>query len=406
MITNNKEELKSLYEKDFYKWIIENVNLLKNKKFDLVDWNNMIEELESIGRNELRSSINFMATILEHLYKYENFRENENTENSWVKNIINSRSKLERLFIEMPSLKNKTSNELETAWKHAVISLTYWFKYPENKYLANKYFSRTPTGKDFPEKCPYTFEQILEYEPWEEEHMVKIYSDASLIEFPNYKIGGWCSIIDLNGMKISLQGKCIKKEANIHNLEYKASTNAILFATEILQIKPEELIVFIDNENAYHSLEKNKLNIKIKFIGGKEKKKSLKNKDKYFYHLCDQMSRKIAKGFTEKIKKQQSIHEIEKENIGIIRIINDIPEFIEKEICPIVIEKIRMIMNPKYKEKTDKNLDMLLEDSINEYINNKKILTIAIAKVGTNNQILFYSSAKEIIQAMKLKNKE
>jgi hypothetical protein len=37
--------------------------------------------------------------------------------------------------------------------------------------LANKYFGRKPTEKDFPEKCPYTFNQILEYEPWEEKNV-------------------------------------------------------------------------------------------------------------------------------------------------------------------------------------------------------------------------------------------
>jgi hypothetical protein len=60
--TVSKEELKTLYEKDFYKWIIENVELLKNKEFDLVDWENVIEEFESMGRSELRSVISFMGS--------------------------------------------------------------------------------------------------------------------------------------------------------------------------------------------------------------------------------------------------------------------------------------------------------------------------------------------------------
>jgi len=169
--TVSKEELKSLYEKDFYKWIIENVEFLKNKEFDLVDWDNVIEELESMGRIELRSVISFMAIILEHLYKWENFRENENMGNSWVRSILSSRNQIYDLFEESPSLKNKAKEEIELAWKSAVRRLINWFKYSENKHLANKYFGRKPTEKDFPEKCPYTFNQIIEYEPWEEKNV-------------------------------------------------------------------------------------------------------------------------------------------------------------------------------------------------------------------------------------------
>ncbi|EEP60044.1 conserved hypothetical protein [Sulfurihydrogenibium yellowstonense SS-5] len=86
MITKNvsKEELKTLYEKDFVLWVEKNLRLLKEKQFDEVDWENLLEEIEDMGRRHLESVISFMAVILEHLYKWENFRENENMGNSWV----------------------------------------------------------------------------------------------------------------------------------------------------------------------------------------------------------------------------------------------------------------------------------------------------------------------------------
>jgi hypothetical protein len=34
-----------------------------------VDWENLLEEIEDIARRELRSLINLMAVIVEHLYK-------------------------------------------------------------------------------------------------------------------------------------------------------------------------------------------------------------------------------------------------------------------------------------------------------------------------------------------------
>jgi hypothetical protein len=231
--------------------------------------------------------------------------------------------------------------------------------------------------------------------------MVKIYSDASLLELNGYKVGSWCSIIYLSGAKISLQGKCIKKEAIINDLEYKASMNAILFAVETLQIKPEELIAFIDNQNAYSVLKRNKFNVRIKFIGGQRKDK-IRDGDRYFYNLCDRISRRITNNLIEKTRKRLNIQELEEEKVGVIRTINDIPGFIEREIEPIVIEKIKTTIEPEYRGEISKNLDALLENSINEYMDSKKILTI-IRTIKTNGQTYLYLSAKELMQAVKLK---
>ena len=160
------QDLKQLYNKDFYQWIMENVELLKNKEFDLVDLEHVIEELESMGRSELRSVISFMTVILEHLYKYEHFRESETMGDSWIDSIDNSRIELEWLFNDSPSLKRKALEEIDIAWKDAVRILVRWFEKPINERLAKKYFGKLPTEKNFPKKCPYTFDHILNYKPW------------------------------------------------------------------------------------------------------------------------------------------------------------------------------------------------------------------------------------------------
>jgi hypothetical protein len=160
------QDLKQLYNKDFYQWIMENVELLKNKEFDLVDWENVIKELESMGRSELSSAISFMTVILEHLYKYEHFRDNNTMGNGWIKSILNSRYRLIKIFDKNPSLEKKAEESISEAWEDSIKKMITWFKYPENKILAKKYFSKIPTDQDFPKKCPYTFQQILEYEPW------------------------------------------------------------------------------------------------------------------------------------------------------------------------------------------------------------------------------------------------
>jgi hypothetical protein len=109
-----------------------------------------------------------MAVILEHLYKWENFECSEYVGHSWIKSINNARNELEGIFKRHPSVKAKAQERgnIQTAWELAVYRLINWFKEPQNHDLAKKYFGRLPTEKDFPQECPYTFEQVMEYEPW------------------------------------------------------------------------------------------------------------------------------------------------------------------------------------------------------------------------------------------------
>jgi len=55
------QNLKELYEKDFYLWVQENLRLLKNKEYDLVDWENLLEEIEDMGQRYLDSAVSFMS---------------------------------------------------------------------------------------------------------------------------------------------------------------------------------------------------------------------------------------------------------------------------------------------------------------------------------------------------------
>ncbi len=162
------KNLKELYEKDFYLWVLENIKLLKNKEYELVDWENLLEEIEDMGRRYLDSVVSLMAVILEHLYKWEHFRYREYAGHSWIKSINNARKELRTIFKRHPSVEVKAQEKenIQTAWELAVYSLIDWFKEPKNQDLAKKYFGKLPTEKDFPQECLYTFQQIMEYKPW------------------------------------------------------------------------------------------------------------------------------------------------------------------------------------------------------------------------------------------------
>ena len=50
LVSKRKEMDNTLYERDFYQWIQTTAEYLKQRQFDLVDWDNLIEEFESIGK--------------------------------------------------------------------------------------------------------------------------------------------------------------------------------------------------------------------------------------------------------------------------------------------------------------------------------------------------------------------
>jgi hypothetical protein len=82
------QSLKDLYEKDFLSvGNGEYLKLLKNRKYDLVDWENLLEEIEDMGQRHYDAIVSYMAVIMEHLYKWENFRYSQDMGHDWIETI-------------------------------------------------------------------------------------------------------------------------------------------------------------------------------------------------------------------------------------------------------------------------------------------------------------------------------
>ncbi len=160
--------LKELYEKDFYLWVQENLKFLRAGRYELVDWENLLEEIEGIGRSLRVAVLRQMVKIMGGLYKWENFKRHPERDD-WVEEISRARRELRNLFEDSPSLKAiaQEKDTLQRAWKLTAYALVDWLKLPPNKALAISYFKgRLPTEEDFPKEGPYTFQQVMEYKPW------------------------------------------------------------------------------------------------------------------------------------------------------------------------------------------------------------------------------------------------
>ena len=131
MRTISKEELKELYDKDFPLWVEKNLELLREKAYDLVDWEKLLEEIEDIGLRHLESCISYLAVILEHLYKWDHFRRlttggEETGGMGWIKSIENARDEIEALFEVYPSLRKKIPKDTFQGYSRLIPTGWMW----------------------------------------------------------------------------------------------------------------------------------------------------------------------------------------------------------------------------------------------------------------------------------------
>lgn len=95
-----------LYDQDLHLWLVKTAALLKKKRFEELDLENLIEEIESMGKRERRELANRLTTIIEHLLKLTYWTEvKEENARGWRITIVEQRRQIIRLLADSPSLK-------------------------------------------------------------------------------------------------------------------------------------------------------------------------------------------------------------------------------------------------------------------------------------------------------------
>ena len=135
------------YEEDFYGWSMAMAGLLREKRMTELDFDNLIEEIESMGRSNFDQLTNRLAVLIAHLLKWK-YQSNLKG-HSWFYTIREQRSRIKDHLNENPSLNSRLSEAFEKGYKYGV-------------YQAAR--ETELNQKDFPSQCPYTFEQCLDDE--------------------------------------------------------------------------------------------------------------------------------------------------------------------------------------------------------------------------------------------------
>ncbi|MEH1856520.1 MAG: DUF29 domain-containing protein [Nostoc sp.] len=136
-----------LYETDFAAWTEKTVQLIRAGQFGQVDWDAVIEEIESLGRSERRELKSRLEVLLQHLLKWQH--QSSLRSGSWRNTIDEQRHKIADLLQESPSLKSYPEEVLAQCYHRGLKAASNETELPINT---------------FPVECPYSIAQVLDGE--------------------------------------------------------------------------------------------------------------------------------------------------------------------------------------------------------------------------------------------------
>ncbi len=150
----------SHYDTDVYAWSERQGTLLRRlaagervNDADL-DWPNIAEEIESVGRSERAALSSHIASIIEHLIKLQVSPAIE-PRLGWQETIVRARGEIERLLEDSPTLRPTIgaaiARELPRARRPAALALSRHREQPRIDLQAISYSEQQVLGEWFPD---------------------------------------------------------------------------------------------------------------------------------------------------------------------------------------------------------------------------------------------------------------
>mgnify|MGYP006428971065 CR=1 FL=1 len=148
MLTESVQQLKRLYEEDFVLWLEQMTALIRRGELNHLDWEHLLEELESLGNEQRRKVESYLLRLLIHLLLYQYWStERAWCAKGWEREIDNFRIELESLF-ESKTLYNHGLDKLELTYQKARLKAIQKSQLP---------------AETFPKTCPFSIKQLLDF---------------------------------------------------------------------------------------------------------------------------------------------------------------------------------------------------------------------------------------------------
>jgi len=144
-LTYSNSNIYELYDRDFYLWIQETARLVREGKFSELDIENLVDEVESLGRWEKREVDESFLAVIRYLLKYK-YCEQQQRE-VWRVAIGEHRTRIKEILADSPSLR--------------ALLLEYFTQiYQDAKELVELEMELAPDS--LPSESPFTIEEFLD----------------------------------------------------------------------------------------------------------------------------------------------------------------------------------------------------------------------------------------------------
>ncbi|AFY35940.1 DUF29 domain-containing protein [Calothrix sp. PCC 7507] len=144
---SNQFDLSSLHEQDYELWLKSTINQLRQRNFDDVDIDLLIEEIEEMGGSLKDALENNLIVVLAHLLKWK--YQPDYRSGSWRASIKEHRRRINKSLQKHPSLKKY----YESIWQDCYLPALDWA------------VAETGLSPDiFPQQCPFTSQQLIDSE--------------------------------------------------------------------------------------------------------------------------------------------------------------------------------------------------------------------------------------------------
>ena len=149
---------KPLYEQDFVRWTEQQARAIRDAATAgtnlPVDWENVAEEIDSLGRSDRRELATRIGTVIEHLLKLQTSPA-EAPRRSWMETIQTQRRHIELLLNDSPSLRNEVTTMIAWALPRAREDvgavLAAWNETPRSDLRAAQFSAEHVLGNWLPE---------------------------------------------------------------------------------------------------------------------------------------------------------------------------------------------------------------------------------------------------------------
>jgi hypothetical protein len=141
-------------EDDFHGWLLEQAAALRNRNSFSLDWEHLAEELEAMAAVDRRELLSRLTTVYEHLLKFQ-FQPKEVPKRGrgWRVTLTRSRTEINRLLEQSPGLRGQLEQFASEAYRDA--------RRPAGQAAGLR---KGQWDKVFPEHCPWTLAQTLEFD--------------------------------------------------------------------------------------------------------------------------------------------------------------------------------------------------------------------------------------------------